>query len=197
MYYARSKGAYIGFSLDGAILLSRWTTNKSFYGEKVKVKDVLDGKVLVPPSKAPMVDRFNTTLADFEAGRVTTRIEGRSTASDPIIRKKSSLEEAESETRMTKQEQDALLLDFQDLGVTGKELLRSSLESGNQSVVFISDHVVNENDPGKLISTTKDTRTNDEDRRSVQGIWHNWSTQSRLGNNCRGDSGRWAGRSTY
>lgn len=157
MYYAYSKGAYIGFSLEGAVLLSRWTTNKSFYGEKVKVKDVLNGKVAIPANKQTLIENFHTFLLDFEMGRLDNRIflGASSTAAPPKKASSQSLVPS-----MTKSEEEELLIQFDDLGITGKQLLSSTLQQTSVPaapqltsgrVVFTDNHIVDENDPCEFL----------------------------------------------
>jgi lipid-binding SYLF domain-containing protein len=46
--YARSKGAFAGVSLDGAVVQSDQTGNQSMYGSNLNRKEILDGVTAVP-----------------------------------------------------------------------------------------------------------------------------------------------------
>ncbi len=43
--YARSKGLFAGFSLEGSVLRPDWDSNDAFYGKKVEARSILSGKV--------------------------------------------------------------------------------------------------------------------------------------------------------
>lgn len=162
MYYAFTKGVFAGFSLEGAMLVSRWSANKAFYGDKVKVKDVLNGRVEVPTAKQTQLEAFHQTLIDFEKGRLEARINigsGGETAaiqkkqSAGGIQKKQSTASSGAAPELSAEDEQELLVQFSELGVTGKQILRSSLEGSGVSVVFAADHIVNEDDPGAFFTT--------------------------------------------
>nr|OQO31497.1 hypothetical protein B0A51_01706 [Rachicladosporium sp. CCFEE 5018] len=47
--YMKSRGFYAGVQIDGTIIIERTDENERFYGEKIGVKDILNGKVRHPP----------------------------------------------------------------------------------------------------------------------------------------------------
>ncbi|UZJ56837.1 hypothetical protein CBS101457_006157 [Exobasidium rhododendri] len=53
--YTKSKGAYAGVQLDGTIILKRDDANARFYGRKVSVTDIFEGKVIVPSAATPLL----------------------------------------------------------------------------------------------------------------------------------------------
>ncbi|KAJ1718131.1 hypothetical protein LPJ61_006825, partial [Coemansia biformis] len=65
--YSRSKGLFIGISLEGTVLVERSGANKDAYGRPVKPQELLDG--LVPPP--PMADCLYRAL-NMRIPRVTT-----------------------------------------------------------------------------------------------------------------------------
>ncbi len=48
--YSRSKGVFIGVSLNGAVVQADKSGDRAMYGEDVKRHDILDGEVAVPES---------------------------------------------------------------------------------------------------------------------------------------------------
>lgn len=53
--YSRSKGAFAGVSLDGAVVQADKSGDKAMYGDNVDRHDVLDGKTPIPASARPFV----------------------------------------------------------------------------------------------------------------------------------------------
>lgn len=47
--YIKSRGLYAGLQLDGTIVIERTDENERFYGERIGVKDILEGKARHPP----------------------------------------------------------------------------------------------------------------------------------------------------
>lgn len=43
--YLKSRGFYAGVQIDGTVIIERGDENATFYGERVKVADILEGKV--------------------------------------------------------------------------------------------------------------------------------------------------------
>jgi lipid-binding SYLF domain-containing protein len=48
--YSRSKGVFIGVSLDGSVVQADKSGDKAMYGDDVNRHEILDGKVAVPES---------------------------------------------------------------------------------------------------------------------------------------------------
>src|SRR3984885_15055731 len=48
--YSRSKGIFIGVSLDGAVVQADKSGDRAMYGHDVDRHEILDGKIAVPPS---------------------------------------------------------------------------------------------------------------------------------------------------
>src|SRR5579884_1193 len=53
--YARSKGAFAGISLNGAVVQPDESGNRALYGADVNRKDILDGKVAAPEAAQPLL----------------------------------------------------------------------------------------------------------------------------------------------
>ncbi|KAI8933510.1 hypothetical protein NX059_009247 [Plenodomus lindquistii] len=47
--YIKSRGFYAGLELNGSIIIERTDENERFYGERIGVKDILEGKARHPP----------------------------------------------------------------------------------------------------------------------------------------------------
>lgn len=47
--YLKSRGFYAGVQVDGTVIIERTDENERFYGERIKVADILAGKVRHPP----------------------------------------------------------------------------------------------------------------------------------------------------
>ena len=57
--YLKSRGLYAGVQMDGTVLIERTDENERFYGEKIAVMDILQGKVRHPP---PEINALLLTL---------------------------------------------------------------------------------------------------------------------------------------
>jgi hypothetical protein len=66
--YSKSKGAFIGVTLEGTIILTRKKTNEAFYGAGVTATDLLTG-VIRPP---PVADSLYRML-DIKFGELAAR----------------------------------------------------------------------------------------------------------------------------
>ena len=53
--YSRSKGAFAGISLDGAVVQADRTGDQTMYGANVERKQILDGTVPVPRAAQPLI----------------------------------------------------------------------------------------------------------------------------------------------
>jgi lipid-binding SYLF domain-containing protein len=53
--YSRSKGVFIGVSLNGAVMQADKSGDKAMYGDDVNRHEILDGKVAVPESARPLL----------------------------------------------------------------------------------------------------------------------------------------------
>lgn len=53
--YSRAKGLFAGVALAGAMVTQNNTANADYYGQKVKAKDILSGKVTAPESAKNLI----------------------------------------------------------------------------------------------------------------------------------------------
>src|SRR5271163_3768440 len=56
--YSRSKGVFVGVSLDGAVMQADKSGDKAMYGDDVNRHEILDGKVAVPASARALVEEL-------------------------------------------------------------------------------------------------------------------------------------------
>lgn len=61
--YSRSKGAFAGVSLDGAVVQADKSGDKAMYGANVARQAILSGKVAVPPSARKLLSELTTYSA--------------------------------------------------------------------------------------------------------------------------------------
>ncbi|WFC99228.1 hypothetical protein MYAM1_001972 [Malassezia yamatoensis] len=54
--YSRSKGLYVGISLEGTVLMERKDANREFYGQPIPAMDLLLGKVPAPEAASAMYE---------------------------------------------------------------------------------------------------------------------------------------------
>jgi SH3 domain-containing YSC84-like protein 1 len=59
--YSRSKGAFAGVSLDGAVVEADNSGDKAMYGENVSRQDIIAGTVPVPVAAQPLVTELSST----------------------------------------------------------------------------------------------------------------------------------------
>jgi lipid-binding SYLF domain-containing protein len=53
--YLKSRGFYAGVQVDGTVLIERGDENEKFYGQRLKVEEILAGKVRHPPPEIRML----------------------------------------------------------------------------------------------------------------------------------------------
>jgi len=84
--YSMSQGLFIGISLEGAVLVTRGSDNKSFYGTKdAHIKNIFAGEIKPPQAddKKKNVDMLHLMINNLAAGRSSdTGFEVIATASD-------------------------------------------------------------------------------------------------------------------
>lgn len=56
--YSRSKGAFAGISLDGAVVQADRSGDRAMYGANVERKQILDGAVRVPPAAQALISEI-------------------------------------------------------------------------------------------------------------------------------------------
>jgi lipid-binding SYLF domain-containing protein len=62
--YSRSKGVFIGVSLDGAVMQADKSGDKAMYGDDVNRHEILSGKVAVPKSARPLLHEIGGYAED-------------------------------------------------------------------------------------------------------------------------------------
>ncbi|KAK5061554.1 hypothetical protein LTR84_008098 [Exophiala bonariae] len=62
--YVKSRGLYAGVALEGNMVIERTDENESFYGERVGVADILNGKLRHPP-----VDKYQVLMDTLKAAQ--------------------------------------------------------------------------------------------------------------------------------
>ena len=66
--FAYSKGAFLGMSIEGAIVGARHAVNKKFYGKEVTAKDIFEGKVELPADKVTLLNDVYDQLEKLSSG---------------------------------------------------------------------------------------------------------------------------------
>ena len=64
--YSRSKGAFIGISIEGAVTTVDKAVNKEFYGSDMTASEIISGKQLQPTHPGDVVDGFYKALVDLK-----------------------------------------------------------------------------------------------------------------------------------
>jgi lipid-binding SYLF domain-containing protein len=64
--YSRSKGVFIGVSLDGAVMQADKSGDKAMYGDDVNRHEILSGKVAVPESARPLLHEIGGYAEDAQ-----------------------------------------------------------------------------------------------------------------------------------
>lgn len=65
--YSRSHGVFAGVSLDGAVVRTDKSGDQAMYGEDVTHRQILDGKVTVPPAAEALIRQINTSVMEAKA----------------------------------------------------------------------------------------------------------------------------------
>jgi lipid-binding SYLF domain-containing protein len=60
--FSRTKGAFIGLSLDGAVINEDYDWNKAYYGEPMRPVDILEGDIRLNPNSAKLRTAINRAL---------------------------------------------------------------------------------------------------------------------------------------
>jgi len=58
--YSRARGAFAGISLEGSTIRPDGGANKKIYGKKIPAKQIVRGKVAIPPSAKNLVSTLNS-----------------------------------------------------------------------------------------------------------------------------------------
>ncbi|KAL8690980.1 MAG: hypothetical protein Q9218_003700 [Villophora microphyllina] len=75
--YLKSRGFYAGVQVDGTIIIERIDENERFYGERIKVAEILSGKVRHPPYE------IRTLMATIKAAQGDTVDENALPSAEP------------------------------------------------------------------------------------------------------------------
>jgi lipid-binding SYLF domain-containing protein len=65
--YSRSKGVFIGVSLDGAVVQADKSGDKAMYGDDVNRHEILDGKIAVPESAQALLHELGGYVHEANA----------------------------------------------------------------------------------------------------------------------------------
>jgi lipid-binding SYLF domain-containing protein len=66
--YSRSKGVFVGVSLDGAVMQADKSGDKAMYGDGIDRHEILDGKIAVPSSARPLLQELHAYAQEAKAG---------------------------------------------------------------------------------------------------------------------------------
>ena len=167
--YSKSKGAFVGCSFDGSVLIGRSRANRIFYKTNgVSISDVLHDRVKIPPGAA--ANRFESLqecLYEFQEGRLDSHVytfddggdERGNTAvylpEDQDASDEALVQQAVEEDRKEKARQEAaqsgrdLLVDIMSDAPAQKSNWRAD-EDATEGVTYaevVSPHVVDERSP--------------------------------------------------
>lgn len=67
--YSKSKGVYVGVTLEGTVIVTRRDANVAMYGKKYKARDILSGEVAPPAEAEPLYRMLNNKFSALGAGR--------------------------------------------------------------------------------------------------------------------------------
>ena len=65
--YSRSHGVFAGVSLNGAVVRTDKSGDQAMYGDDVTHRQILDGKVAVPPAAEALIRQINTSVMEAKA----------------------------------------------------------------------------------------------------------------------------------
>ncbi len=65
--YSRSHGVFAGVSLNGAVVQTDKSGDHAMYGDTVTHRQILDGKVAVPPSAEALIHRISASVMEAKA----------------------------------------------------------------------------------------------------------------------------------
>jgi lipid-binding SYLF domain-containing protein len=66
--YSRSKGVFVGVSLDGAVMKADKSGDKAMYGDGVDRHEIIDGKIAVPASARSLLQELHAYVQEAKAG---------------------------------------------------------------------------------------------------------------------------------
>jgi len=65
--YSRSHGVFAGVSLNGAVVRTDKSGDQAMYGDDVTHRQILDGKVAVPPAAEALIRQISTSVMEAKA----------------------------------------------------------------------------------------------------------------------------------
>jgi lipid-binding SYLF domain-containing protein len=65
--YSRSHGVFAGVSLNGAVVQTDKSGDRAMYGDDVTHRQILDGKVPVPPSAEALIRQIHASVMEAKA----------------------------------------------------------------------------------------------------------------------------------
>ena len=65
--YSRSHGVFAGVSLNGAVVRTDESGDQAMYGGNITHRQILDGKVSVPPAAEALIRQINTSVMEAKA----------------------------------------------------------------------------------------------------------------------------------
>jgi lipid-binding SYLF domain-containing protein len=65
--YSRAHGVFAGVSLGGAVVRTDKSGDEAMYGDNVSHRQILDGKVAVPPSAEALIHKISTSVMEAKA----------------------------------------------------------------------------------------------------------------------------------
>src|SRR5947207_9966614 len=83
--YSRSKGLFVGVSLEGAVVGTQRQSNFSYYGKPVRADSILSGVTKAPPGAAPLLRALGPKQQKVGTPSVPSRKMQGKTASTPTL----------------------------------------------------------------------------------------------------------------
>lgn len=65
--YSRARGVFAGVSLDGAVVHTDKSGDRAMYGDDATHRQILDGKVAVPPAAEVLIHQINASVLEAKA----------------------------------------------------------------------------------------------------------------------------------
>jgi hypothetical protein len=89
--YSKSKGAFVGVTLEGTLILTRKKTNRSFYGRKITAEELLQGKIPRPTAAEPLYRMLNIRFGNLAGQSIETITDNSNENLPPVIPSKKPL----------------------------------------------------------------------------------------------------------
>ncbi|PVU89477.1 hypothetical protein BB561_005336 [Smittium simulii] len=174
--YSKSKGLFVGVSLEGSIILERKDTNEKFYGKRIAAKDLLSGSVPAPPEANALYRAIELKSGTGNTPNVSRQSSVLSTPNE-LMSSQASNYGKDNYRHSTPYANTSNTSENNGYGAAPRSYLNNSISYGSTSNNFYSDLTRGDNPP--QYESTSNTGTDYPNEKLTPGRNSNLSQSSR------------------